>query len=243
MPPSTVTRQVARGERASPVSTNSSSRSPTRRNVEWPTPTMSFGADSAGAALGDRLAVDVRAVVRTQVADLEAAVGRRVELGACRRETWKVGDDQLVLQRTADAHDAAEARAEGGRSSGCGRRRPAAPPRSTGSLTVRHLPAPACCAHCCCCCCGSCACWGACCGQPGAPPCGCCCGGGCWAGRRRCCCAMVRRGDHCGASALPCTLKRGPSVELPGGRRAGPISSGGSAGPGRRCRWSSRGPR
>ncbi|CAM5612845.1 hypothetical protein SVIOM74S_10460 [Streptomyces violarus] len=64
-------------------------------------------AEQLRAALGDRLAVDVRAVVRAQVADLHAAVGRRVELGVVPGDL-EVRDHQLVLQGTADAHHAAE---------------------------------------------------------------------------------------------------------------------------------------
>ncbi len=58
------------------------------------------------AALGDRMAVDERAVVRAEVADLQAAVGRGVELGVVAGDL-EVGDDQVVLQGTADAHHTA----------------------------------------------------------------------------------------------------------------------------------------
>ncbi len=47
LPPSTVTVRWRAEKETSPVSTNSSRRSPTIRNVEWPTPTMSFGPSSA----------------------------------------------------------------------------------------------------------------------------------------------------------------------------------------------------
>ncbi len=52
LPPSTVTVRWRAEKETSPVSTNSSSRSPTMRNVEWPTPTMSFGPSSAVPDLG-----------------------------------------------------------------------------------------------------------------------------------------------------------------------------------------------
>ncbi len=47
LPPSTVTVRWRAEKETSPVSTNSSRRSPTMRKVEWPTPTMSFGPSSA----------------------------------------------------------------------------------------------------------------------------------------------------------------------------------------------------
>ncbi|CAM5647710.1 hypothetical protein SGRIM119S_07092 [Streptomyces griseorubiginosus] len=65
------------------------------------------GAEQQRAALGNRLAVDVRAVVRAQVADLHAAVGHRVELGVVAGDL-EVGDNQVVLQGTADTHDATD---------------------------------------------------------------------------------------------------------------------------------------
>ncbi len=64
-------------------------------------------AEELGAGLGQRLAVDVGAVVAAEVADLEAAAGHRVELGVVARDL-EVGDHQLVLQRTADPHDVAQ---------------------------------------------------------------------------------------------------------------------------------------
>lgn len=63
--------------------------------------------DQRGARLRYRLAVEVRAVVRAEVAQLEPAVGRRGELRVQPRDL-EVGDDQLVLQRTADPHLAAQ---------------------------------------------------------------------------------------------------------------------------------------
>ena len=126
------------------------------------------GRAADAAALGDRLAVDVGAVVRAEVADLHAAVGGRVELGVVARDL-EVGDDQLVLERTADAHDPAE-RQTGGTWSGCGPRRPAERP-------PRHL-LRACCCGSCCWACGGCGCCHACCGT-----CACCGGWGCCASR------------------------------------------------------------
>src|SRR5690349_20718265 len=93
-------------------------------------------AEQRRATLGDRLTVDVGAGVRAEVADLETAAGRRVELGVVARDL-EVGDDQLVLQRTADAHHPAEVElVEGGRAAvAVDRRRPRA---TTGSLLLRH---------------------------------------------------------------------------------------------------------
>ena len=94
-------------------------------------------AEECRAALGDRHTVDERAVVRAEVADLEAPVGRRVELGVVARDL-QVGDDQLVLQGTADAHDAAERQlVERGRAAvAVDRRRPRA---TTGALLREAL--------------------------------------------------------------------------------------------------------
>lgn len=52
LPPSTVTVRCRAENETSPVSTNSSSRSPTIRNVEWPTPTMSVGPSWTEPPLG-----------------------------------------------------------------------------------------------------------------------------------------------------------------------------------------------
>ncbi|MEY9489521.1 hypothetical protein RKD26_005315 [Streptomyces calvus] len=95
------------------------------------------GAEQLGAALGDRLTVDVRAVVRAEVADLHAPVGRGVELGVVARDL-EVGDDQVVLQGTADAHHAAEGELVegGGAAVTVNRRRPRA---AAGYLLLRDV--------------------------------------------------------------------------------------------------------
>ena len=154
-------------------------------------------AEQRGAGLGDRLTVDVRAVVGAEVADLEAAVGRRVELGVVARDL-EVGDDQFVLQRTADAHHAAERElVERGRAAvAVDRRRPRAPPGP------RRPAGAGCCA-----CCGCCrlllrglpAAAGAAAGAAAAaagPAAAC----GCW---RR-----LRRGACCGPAAAAAALRR-----------------------------------
>jgi hypothetical protein len=137
LPPSTVDRQVPGGEGDftgvdelfEPVPDQAERRVADADDV--------VRAEQRRAALGDRLAVDVRAVVRAQVADLVAAVGRRVELGVVARDL-EVGDHQLVLQRTADAHHAAQRElVERGRAAvAVDRRRPRA---DTGSRLLRNL--------------------------------------------------------------------------------------------------------
>ncbi len=69
------------------MSTNSSSRSPTRRKVEWPTPTMSLRAEQTAAL--DRLAVDVGAVVADPRSTISMRPSGVAWNSAWWRETWR----------------------------------------------------------------------------------------------------------------------------------------------------------
>ena len=151
LPPSTVTVRWRAEKETSPVSTNSSSRSPTRRNVEWPTPTMSFGPMQRGAGLGSGWPLTYVPLWLPRSRISKRPSGRRVELGVVAGDL-EVGDDQLVLQRTADAHHPAEVElVERGRAAvAVDRRRPRARrrgPAAAGTVCA----APLLLRHCGCC--------------------------------------------------------------------------------------------
>ncbi len=186
-------------------------------------------AEQLRAALGDRLAVDVGAVVRAEVADLHAPVGRRVELRVVAGDL-QVRDDQVVLQGTADAHHAAERELveRGGAAVAVDRRRPprhhrvpaaagsAAPPAAAAASRAALRPAAARAAA-----------------GPAAPS------------RRS------RPGPRTAAAAGPAVRRRRRTASRAARRSRCPGSApcrrrtpgGGCAAPARTCRWCCRGPR
>ncbi len=88
LPPSTVTVKCRAEKETSPVSTNSSNRSPTSRNVEWPTPTMSFGPSSAEPplAIGWPLTYVPLCEPRSRISKRPSGVAWN---SAWWRETWR----------------------------------------------------------------------------------------------------------------------------------------------------------